>query len=614
MLQKRLLALVGVVAIIATACGGSQATQAPAASASPGASVEPGASPSAGEGNLAADQTLRLYLAGADPRSFQPQAVSGSEEIAVIAATNRGLLYVDEKLALVPAGATELPKVNADATEFTFTLRDDVKYSNGDPVVAEDYVRGMKILADPRNAFDYGYEMCWVEGADAVMGADFGCQGTTPDVTDNALIDGLLDKLGVTAPDDHTLVIKLARPASFFPNIMAMWLTTPVHKDATKFAEAADFITSGPFKFESWTHNSEIVLVPDENWYGTKPTLQRIELKIGGDPEAATASYEQGDLDIVEVPGTSARRVFDDPALKPEVVDAGQLGVVYYDFAMCDQPSKAGTCPTSDATASGRSPTENLNFRKAMTQAINKQELIDLTYAGLYVPGTGPVMPGIPGGWPDDYDPYKFDVAAANASMATALQELGVKDTVGPDAGPPDGKVTVLDLGKLKFGYNCDAGHTPRVIYLAGAWRQNLGFSESQFDISCTDFGVFRTERRAGNIYHISRNGWGADFPHADNQLRDLFACGAGNNNSHYCNPTFDDLLNKGAAEPDPAKSNEIYKQAQRLLVDDAPVYFIGYELTRNLVKPYVTGVTQTGNDYENLGDVFYENYKILEH
>src|SRR5919109_684080 len=196
MLHKRLLALVGAAAIIAAACGGSTATQAPASGASPGTSTAPGASPSAGEGNLAADQTLRLYLAPEDPRSFQPQAVSGSEEIAVIAATNRGLLYTNEKLELVPAGATELPKVNEDATEFTFTLRDDVKFSNGDPVVAEDYVRAFKILADPRNAFDYGYEMCWVEGADAVMGADFGCQGTTPDVTDNALIDGLLDKLG----------------------------------------------------------------------------------------------------------------------------------------------------------------------------------------------------------------------------------------------------------------------------------------------------------------------------------------------------------------------------------------------------------------------------------
>ena len=154
-------------------------------------------------------------------------------------------------------------------------------------------------------------------------------------------------------------------------------------------------------------------------------------------------------------------------------------------------------------------------------------------------------MKGIPG-WPDDYDPYKFNVDNANKAMATALTELGIKDTTGNADGSPDGKVTVRDLGKLKFGYNCDAGHTPRVTYLADAWRTNLGFSDSQFDISCTDFAVFRTERRQGNIYDITRNAWGADFPHPDNQLRDLFATGAGNNNSGYANPAFDLLLGAG--------------------------------------------------------------------
>jgi oligopeptide transport system substrate-binding protein len=611
MLQKRLLALVGVVAIIATACGGSQATPAPQ-SVAPGTSTEPGASPSGDGGALAAEQVLRIWLAAADPRSLQPQAASGSDEIAVLGATNRGLLYYDKDLNLVPALATELPKVNADATEFTFTLRDDAKYSNGDPIVAGDLVRAFRVLADPRNAFDYGYEMCAVEGADAVLGADFGCAGAppTPDVKDNALIDSLLDKLGATAPDDHTFVVKLSKPVSFFPNITAMWLTTPVNEKSTSYAEAADIITSGPYMIDSWTHNSEFVLKPNPNWYGEKPILQEIHLTMGGDPEAAVASYEQGDLDLVVVPGTSARRVADDPNLQPQIVDTPQLSIAYYDFATCQQP--ADKCPPNASTASGRSPSENKNFRKAMTQAVNKQELIDLTYAGLLTPAAGPVMPGIPG-WPDDYDPYKFDVAAANETMKTALTELGVKDTTGPD-GTPDGQVTVLDLGKMKFGYNCDAGHTPRVVYLAGAWRSNLGFSESQFDISCTDFGVFRTERRAGDIYDISRNAWGADFPHPDNQLRDLFACGAGNNNSHWCSKQFDDLLDKGAAATDPAASKEIYVQASRLLADDAPVFFIGYATVRNMVKPYVSGLTSVANDHQNIGDVFYETIKILEH
>jgi oligopeptide transport system substrate-binding protein len=193
--------------------------------------------------------------------------------------------------------------------------------------------------------------------------------------------------------------------------------------------------------------------------------------------------------------------------------------------------------------------------------------------------------------------------------MAKAITELGVVD--GPDEGED---VSVTDVGTLKFGYNCDAGHQPRVLYLANAWRDNLGFSESQLDISCTDFGVFRTERRDGSIYSISRNGWIADFPHPDNQLRDLFACGSALNNSHWCNPAFDELLGKGAAEADPAASKQHYVDAQRMMVDDAPVIFLGYNTNRYMVKPYVTGLQGTAKDGQNIGDLFYESIQILEH
>jgi oligopeptide transport system substrate-binding protein len=345
--------------------------------------------------------------------------------------------------------------------------------------------------------------------------------------------------------------------------------------------------------------------VPNENWYGVKPTLTKLVMLIGGDPEAAVAKYESDAIDIVKVPSTSAVRVKEDPNLMDQVIDTPELSNEYYDFATCGNPKK---CPPSTTTADGRTPMSNKNFRIALARAVDKQELINLTYAGLYTPASGSVMPGIPG-WPDDYNPYSFDVAAAKAAMATALTELGIKDK----SNPPNG-VDVQDVGKLKFGYNCDAGHTPRVTYLAGAWRKNLGFSDAQFDISCTDFGVFRTERRAGNKYDITRNGWGADFPHPDNQLRDLFATGAGNNNSGYSNPAFDLLLDQATAATDPAKSTELYKRAQRLLVDDAPVLFIGYVNRRWLVKPYVTNYQSVANNHENIGDVFYELYQIQAH
>ena len=595
----------------------------------PGAETPGAETPPPAEGG-----TLRVYCCATDPRSLRPQAASGSDEISILSATQRGLLYYDTDGNIVPALATEMPTISDDNLTYTFTLGDN-KYSDGTPIVAEDFVRAARSLADPRNAFDYGYEACWIAGVNAVLGVDFGCsEGDTPYLDaeagtfDDAVIDGLLEEIGVAAPDEHTVVFTLATPASFFLNIAAMWLLTPVHPEQVSWAEAADLRSSGPYMVTAWTHNAQIVLEPNPNWTGQAPSVTRIEHNIGGDPVAALAAWERGDLDIISVPSTEVRRVLDTPEFAEMVNRGTTLSIEYYDFANCPD---ADTCPPNaavggDAALPGKSPTQNKTFRQALTQAIDRAELIQVGFAGLGAVSYSPTMPGIPG-FPtitDADNPFPFDVAAAQAKMSTALDELGI----GPadpaisatllvegtcDQTCADTKARVQQLAPLKFGYNCDANHDQRVLYLANAWRQNLGFSGQQMDIRCTDFGTFRTERRAGNVYDIARNGWGADFPHPDNQNRDLFACGAGNNNSKYCNPAYDDLLNQGAGAASYDESVPFYQDAEKLLADDAPVVFLRYGEGVRLVRPYV-GLTATVNDSQNTGDRFPENYTIAAH
>ena len=616
-MTKRLVALLGAAVIVLGACSPA-ATPAGSGSTSSG-----GPSGSQSTGGLAADQILRIYCCAEDPRSLEAQASSGSDEISIESGMYRGLLYYNQDLSLKPELAQDLPTVSPDGLTYTYKLKDGIKYASGDPIVAGDFVRAAQHLADPRNAFDYGYEMCWLAGSDKLMGSDF-CSNTTeptPDVKDNAKIDELLKGLGAEAPDDKTVIFHLAQPVNFFTNLTAMWLLTPVPASATKFAEAADLgpIASGPFMMKDWTHNSEIVLVPNPNWGGTKPTLTEIHIKMGGDPEAALAAYEAGEYDMVVVPGTSIQRVADDATLKPQIKDTPQLAITYYDFQTCLRPA----CPTNPATKDKKSPASYKNFRIALTEAVDKQELIDQTFGGLGTVANGSVMPGIPG-WPDDYNPHPFDVAKAKTDLTKAMDDMGISTdpkvvgalaaTATCDDACQLYTARVHAIGRMKFGYNCNAGHETRVFYLYDAWRNNLGFAGSQFDISCTDFGTFRTERRAGNVYDIQRNGWSADFPHADNQLRDLFATGAGNNNNGYSNPAFDDLLNKAAAESDPQKSHDLYVQAQRLIVDDAAVLFMRYGVTRNLVQPYLSGLQSVANDHQNYGDVFYETIQVMAH
>jgi oligopeptide transport system substrate-binding protein len=167
-------------------------------------------------------------------------------------------------------------------------------------------------------------------------------------------------------------------------------------------------------------------------------------------------------------------------------------------------------------------------------------------------------------------------------------------------------------LGPMRFGYYCDAGHDSRVLYMAAQWRDALGFTRDQLDLRCTHFGWPRTG--PSGVYDIRRHGWGADFSHPDNQNRGTFSCGMRDNESGYCSPAYDALLNQGAQAASYAASLPFYHQAEQLLVADAPVLFLRYGESIWLVRPWVINYVQTPLDRVNVGDAFYENIQIVAH
>jgi oligopeptide transport system substrate-binding protein len=345
----------------------------------------------------------------------------------------------------------------------------------------------------------------------------------------------------------------------------------------------------------TWNHNSEIVLVPNPNWYGdVKPTLTEIRISMSAEPAQAQAAYEAGELDsYLPVDTVDVPRVKDDPVLSQEYEELSQLSTVYYDFNSGVDPSGEGTLARcQDAKGC---PTANKNFRIALVEAIDKEAFKNATYAGIGQIANSFVMPGIPG-YDESINPYPFNLDSAKAHMATALQELGF--------------ASAAEVPPLKFGFNTGAGHEPRVAFMAEAWRQAFGLETEQIG---TDFSVLLTQRRAGD-YDIARDRWGADYPHANNQLNGLFTCGGGNNNVNYCNPAFDELIAQAAREPDQAKQEDLYKEAQRILMDDAPFIPLLFVPNPSLVKPYVSGVIPTPMDSHSNGEHFYESIQILKH
>jgi oligopeptide transport system substrate-binding protein len=610
-MTKRLVALFGAAAIVLGACQPASPTTVP--NGSPGSSGAATESQSAG-GQVDPNGVLREYLADTDPPSMNPTAANDSESIAVQAAVYRGLMYYDKDLNLVPDMAQAAPELSADGLTLTFKLKDGLKYSDGNPIVAGDFVRAFKRLANPLAANYYGYEACPIAGADALLGAEGGCPTDKHAPTDEAGVKAALDKLGVAAPDDSTFVITLAEPALYYTSILAMWLTVPesstmVPDDCIaaaqcgKFDEAADIVASGPFMMKDWTHNSAITLVPNPNWYGAKPGLAEIDMSIGGDPEAALAAYEAGSLDLVTVPGPDILRIKADTSKQNQYSEVPLAAITYYDFNDCLEPSIK--CPKNN-TKDGRAASSYKNFRIALSEAIDRQDLIDVTFGGLGIPAYSQIMPGIPG-YDKDLNPYPFNLDKAKTDMAQAVTDMGLTDS------NKDGKVDVKDIGVMKFGYNCNASHLPRVVYLEEHWRSTFGFDQSQFDISCTDFATFLTERVQG-VYQFSRDGWGADFPNAVNQLDGLFTCGGGNNTSQYCNKDLDALMKKAAGETDPAAAVADYQAAQKVAVDDAAVLWMRYGTAGYLVQPYVQGLAATAIDSQNVGERLPETISILQH
>jgi oligopeptide transport system substrate-binding protein len=575
-MRNRLLGHFVWVVVMLTACQSSTQSPTPPAATEPG--VSDATSP-ASDPNLAAEQILRVNI-GAEPLSLDPTALGSAE---VLRALQRPLVDFNEKSEVVPALA-ESWDISDDARTLTFHLR-QAQYSNGDPIVASDFVYSARRLADPRTAAAYSYVMAQVVGGLELLAM----AGADPAPSD-ADITNALDNLGVDAPDDRTFVVHLIRPATSFLSEMTLWFWVPLQEKwitGPNATEAGSFVSSGPFVLDTWDHERLIVLKPNPYWWGDiKPTLAEIQMSMLK-PGAAQLAYEADEIDIVKVPEEDVQRVKSDPLLSAEYRETPQLAIGFYSFNNFQDPALD--------SYSKPGPTANKDFRIALTQAIDKQALIDSAWAGLGQVANSVVMPGIPGYQPD-LNPYPYDLDEARQHMDKALAALGASS-----AG---------QLGKVKLGYITGFDNEPRVAFLAEAWRQAFGLEVEQVG---SDRGVFFTDRSAGDL-DIAFNGWGADYPHASNQLNGLFTCGGGNNAQQYCNPAFDALLTTAAAEPEPGKQVAIYKEAQTLLMNDAPILPLRFAVTPYEIKPYVSRLTVMPSDYRVPGDYYYETIQILKH
>ena len=563
-MQKRTIpALLAGVTLVLAACGG------------PGTSNEstsPGDGGGDGSGAPAGEQVLRVDL-GVEPPTLDPNQAEDSASISVLRAITRPLVYFDESLEVVPALA-ESWELSDDGTQVTFHLRDGIVYSNGDPIVADDFVYSWKRLVDPRTADPYSYVMADVVGGEDLIGVDL-------EVTGDEEIDAMLDAFGVAAPDESTFVVDLARPASYFPFIAALWVTVPVQQswiESEAATEAENYVSSGPFKLTVWEHSARIVIERNESYFGEAPQLDRIEMAMIADPAASLAAFEADELDTQVPPSEEVPRLQDDPELSQQIITGDALSIYYMGFDMKDPEA-----PTARSQA----------LRYALSQSVDKEQLVAVAFSGVGSPADSVVPPGMPGHQADIG--LHYDVAAAQASLADALDELGLAD--------PSELV-------LEIGYNTDSNHENKMEFLQEQWRANLGIDVQLVGL---EWGAY-LDRLDSDPFDVFRLGWGADYPHPNNFLTDLFTCTSGNNNMAYCNEDYDALVAEANGLATLDEQLPLYAEAQELLVTDAPMLPLRWGQSFYLAKPWVEGLAPTAQDSQNVGDQFYELVSIAAH
>ncbi len=542
-------------ALVVSACGGGNSGSSTPASSD-------GASPA-----LSPDQVFRVDLGG-EPPTLDPTQATDSQSIAVLRSITRPLAYFDENLEVVP-GLADSWTINDEGTQITFTLKDGITFSDGTPITADDFVYSWKRLIDPREAAGYSYVLADVIGGEELLGVD-------TEIATDADIDALLDNLGVSAPDDQTFVVDLARPASYFVYIATLWVTVP-QKAGSSFGEAEGYIGSGPMKLTEWEHQSRIVLEANEHWTaGPAAKVSRMEMSMIQDPAAVLAAYEAGELDIALVPSAEIPRIQNDPVLSTEVLQGDVLSLYYFGFDLKDPDGPF---------------TNSVLLRKAFNEAIDRDTLIATAFAGIGTSAESLVPPGMPGHQDTHY--FAYNPEQARADFDRALSDLGI---------------TAADL-TLEVGFNTNADHEDKVAFMQEQWRQAFGVEIAPVGL---EWGAY-LERLANDPFDIFRLGWGADYPHPNNFLTDLISCSSSNNTMGYCNEDVDALLHQAATVATLDEQVPLYNEAQDIVMADAPVIPLRFASRFTVVKPYVQNLVATAQDSAT-GELFWDQVTIAAH
>lgn len=495
-----------------------------------------------------------------EPASLDPIKSVGLTEAQVMRDLFEGLVNQDSDGQVIPGVAEHWQ--SEDNREWIFKLRPNARWSNGEPVTANDFVYSWQRLVDPKNTSPFA----WFA---ALAGINHAQQ----------IIDGQknISELGVEALDDLTLKITLDKPVAYFPALTTNFSLFPVHQATVEhygndWIRVGNIIGNGAFQLHDRIVNEKIVLIPNPYYWDHKNTqITKVTFVPINHESQATNRYLAGDLDITEsFPKQRYHKLMQE--IPEQVFIPNQLGTYYYAFN------------------TQRAPTNDARVRKALSMTIDRQIIAQK------VLGTGEkpawhFIPDVTAGFtpqPGLYQRYSQQELDQQAQILLASAGYGPHHPL---------KLTLL--------YNSSENHQKIAIAVSSMWKKKLGV---QVKLVNQEWKTYIDSRNSGN-FDVIRASWVGDYNEASTFLS-LLTSKHNGNIPQFHHDEYDQLIESASKETDPKVRNDDYNQAEALIAEYAPIAPIYQYTNGRLIKPWLKGYP-----IQNPEDTAYSHtFYILKH
>jgi oligopeptide transport system substrate-binding protein len=497
-------------------------------------------------GTKLADVQEFIRHAGSEPGSIDPQKIEGTVGANIVRDLFEGLLNQTADGDAIAGVATSW-SANDDNTVFTFNLRKDAKWSNGDSVTAHDFVYGWQRAVDPATASPYS----WFVDIAQIVNASNIISG-----------DAAASELGVRAVDDFTFEVTLEGPVPFFTKMVVHGTLFPAHQatieaHGDKWTQPQNIVSNGAYKLTNWKVNERMDLERNTHyWDNNKTVVDKVTFLPIESESASLARYRAGEMDIVDsFPSDQLKTLRKE--IGDEVYTTPRLCTYYYIMNV------------------EKAPFDDVRVRKALSYAINRDIITDHILGAGQLPAYG-LTPEITNNFSPKAPAYaKMTQSERNDAAAKLLAEAGYTD-----ANPL----------KLDLLYNTSESHKKIAIAISQMWKQAIPVETT---LENQEWKTYLSTRNEGN-FSIARAGWCGDYNEASTFL-DLL--GEGDNDGRYVNQEYIDLMKTAKTMADPSVN---YNRAEEILATDMPIIPIYQYTFMKLIKPYIGGFAHA-NPEENV-------------